>query len=81
MTRARTLRTPDRVARSAIARSGVQREKSPRSGSISLLEELGPGSARRFRHRLSGTRGCAPSSMTNNVTYGKNVIYALARMA
>ena len=26
MTRAQTLRTPDRVARSAIARSGVQRE-------------------------------------------------------
>src|SRR6516165_7759776 len=49
--------------------------KSPRSGSISLLEELDPGSARRLRHHLSGTRGCAPSPMTSNVIYAGDVMY------
>ena len=70
MTRAQTLRTPDRVVQRHREIRGPAR-KSPRSGSISLLEELDPGSARRLRHRLSGTRGCAPSSIARDVIYAR----------
>ena len=40
------------------------------SGSISLLEGLDPGSARRLRHRLFGTRGCE-RHLCENVIYAQ----------
>jgi hypothetical protein len=47
-------RTPDRVARSAIARSGVQEKLAAKPLDV-LLEGLDPGSSR----RLAGARpGC-----------------------
>jgi hypothetical protein len=42
MTRAQTLRTPDRVARSAIARSGVQRENRRAAAQYLFLKKWIP---------------------------------------
>ena len=63
-------RTPD--ARGAQRHRTIRgpAQSRPRSGSIDLLEELGPGSARRLCRRLSGTRGCG-RHLCENVMYGR----------
>ena len=60
-------RTPDRVAGSAIARSGASAKPAAQRLNF-FLEELDPGSARRLRRRLSGKR-------VSDVIYGENVTY------
>jgi len=62
-------RTPDRVARSAIARSGVQHKALPRSGSIFSSKTWIPD-------LRGGFAAACPGNASADVIYAGNVICA-----
>ena len=74
MRQPQVLRTPDRVARSAIARSRVQRENRRAAAQDCFLKDWVPDLRAGFaplRRRSSGTRGCATSCMARDVIYAR----------
>ena len=64
-------RTPDRAARSAIARSGVQRETGRAAAQYLFLKNWVPD-------RRGGFAATCPGHEAADVINGENVIYGLA---
>ena len=76
-------RAPDGVARSALARSGVQHENRPRSGSIFFLKNWILDRRGGFAAACPGHEAAkcpaAKGHLCRNVTYADAVIYGIER--